>query len=72
MEARRLRLQADVKVGVSLGGGLESSTVAGMVSQLHQGGEKVGHDVMTGCFGVAFDESGNLLKFTFPNKEADG
>ena len=59
LEAIKVRLRADVKVGVALSGGIDSSVVAGMVNHLIQEGEQVGSDAITerlSCFGVAFDE----------------
>ena len=59
LEAIRIRLRADVKVGVALSGGIDSSVVAGMVKHLIRDGEKVGSDAVNerlSCFAVAFDE----------------
>ena len=70
LEAIKVRLRADVKVGVALSGGIDSSVVAGMVNHLIREGEKVGSDAITerlSCFGIAFDadsgfdESGKSL-----------
>lgn len=62
LDAIRVRLRADVKVGVALSGGLDSSVVAGMVNHLIREGEQVGGDAVTeklSCFCIAFDaESG--------------
>ena len=58
LEAIRIRLRADVKVGVALSGGIDSSVVAGMVNHLIREGEQVGSDNVTerlSCFGIAFD-----------------
>lgn len=65
LEAVRLRLCADVPVGVFLSGGLDSSAIAGMVAHLvrHEGA-KIGNDASSKasrieCFTVQFDkESG--------------
>lgn len=72
LDAIKVRLRADVKVGVALSGGIDSSVVAGMVNHLIHQGEHVGSDTITerlSCFGVAFDEdsgfdeSGQYLSF---------
>ena len=58
-DAVKVRLRADVKVGVSLSGGIDSSVVAGMICQMMKEGEAVGGDKVVDkltCFGIAFDE----------------
>lgn len=45
LEAVRLRLHADVPIGIYLSGGLDSSAVAGMVAHLiKEEGAKLGND----------------------------
>lgn len=59
LDAIKIRLRADVKVGVALSGGIDSSVVAGMVNHLIREGEQIGGDKITerlSCFGIAFDE----------------
>ena len=59
LDAIRVRLRADVKIGIALSGGIDSSVVAGMVNHLLREGEKIGGEAVTkklSCFGVAFDE----------------
>jgi asparagine synthase (glutamine-hydrolysing) len=69
LESVKLRLRADVKVGVYLSGGLDSSAIAGMTAYLIKQGELLGNDAsgdiskMT-CYTIRFgkdtgvDESG--------------
>jgi len=60
LEAVRLRLRADVPVGIYLSGGIDSSVIAGMVTHLvKEQGAKLGNDKETDrvtCFSIAFDE----------------
>lgn len=60
IDSVRLRMRADVKVGIYLSGGIDSSAIAGIVSHLvRTEGAKIGQDKRNdgiSCFTVAFDE----------------
>ncbi|KAL6713362.1 hypothetical protein ACLMJK_008827 [Lecanora helva] len=74
LDAIRVRLRADVKVGVALSGGIDSSVVAGMVSHLIQEGEKIGSDALTeklSCFGVSFDEGSGFDESATADRTAE-
>lgn len=64
LQAVRVRLRADVPVGIYLSGGIDSSVIAGMVTHLvREEGEKIGSkDATSGirCFSVAFDAASGL------------
>lgn len=65
IDAVRVRLRADVPVGVCLSGGLDSSTVAGVTAHLIKEGTKLGSDSdptpsSMKCFTVQYDETSGL------------
>jgi asparagine synthase (glutamine-hydrolysing) len=61
LEAVRLRLRADVPVGIYLSGGIDSSSIAGMVTHLvKEQGIKAGSQSLKDkvcTFTIAFDET---------------
>ena len=64
LDAVRLRLRADVPVGVYLSGGVDSSAVAGMMCHLFkEQGKRMGIEKelerMT-CFTIGFDEASGM------------
>lgn len=74
IDSIRQRLRADVKVGVSLSGGIDSSIVAGIVNHLIREGAQVGSDPVTerlSCFGIAFDEDSGFDESVTANRTAD-
>ncbi|KAL4732896.1 nucleophile aminohydrolase [Aspergillus similis] len=77
LESVRLRLRADVDVGIYLSGGLDSSAIAGMAKYLLQQGKPLGRDTSgdiskMSCYTIRFgegsgvDESGIKKTFLHP------
>ncbi|KAK5265284.1 hypothetical protein LTR96_009186 [Exophiala xenobiotica] len=74
IDAIKARLRADVKVGVSLSGGIDSSVVAGVVNHLLREGHQIGSESENerlSCFGIAFDEDSGFDESSTANRTAD-
>lgn len=75
LEAIRIRLRADVPVGIYLSGGIDSSVIAGMVTHLvKERGERMGNEHETeriSCFSIAFDEDSGFDESAIANRTAD-
>jgi asparagine synthase (glutamine-hydrolysing) len=75
LEAIKLRLRADVPIGIYLSGGIDSSVIAGMVTHLvkEQGitmGSAPANERVC-CFSIAFDEESGFDESSIANRTAD-
>lgn len=75
LESIRLRLRADVPVGIYLSGGIDSSAIAGMVKHLvKEQGVKLGIQGATeriSCFSIAFDKESGFDESSIASRTAE-
>lgn len=75
LEAVRIRLRADVPIGIYLSGGIDSSALAGIVTHLvKEQGVSVGSADLkerVTCFSIAFDEDSGFDESAIANRTAD-
>ena len=75
LDSIKLRLRADVPVGVYLSGGIDSSVIAGMITHLvKEQGERMGnshaHNERVSCFGIAFGEDSGYDESSIADRTA--
>ncbi|KAI8310542.1 Amidase chyE [Colletotrichum sp. SAR11_59] len=75
VDAVKLRLRADVPVGIYLSGGIDSSVVAGITTKLvHEGGVKLGNQDATKritCFTIQFPEASGFNEADIADRTAE-
>ncbi|KEQ78711.1 asparagine synthase [Aureobasidium pullulans EXF-150] len=75
LDAIKIRLRADVPVGIYLSGGIDSSVIAGMVTHLvKEQGISMGSANATdrvSCFSIAFDEESGFDESAIANRTAE-
>ncbi|KAL8764776.1 MAG: hypothetical protein Q9209_007885 [Squamulea sp. 1 TL-2023] len=74
LDAVRVRLQADVPVGIHLSGGIDSAVIAGMAKHLLDKGDvKLGSDGehQLRCLGIAFDKGSGYDESVIAQNTAD-
>ncbi|KAL4995558.1 hypothetical protein BDV10DRAFT_187985 [Aspergillus recurvatus] len=76
LESVKVRLRADVKVGIYLSGGIDSSAIAGMTKYLIQQGELLGSDASgdiskMSCYTIRFGEGSGVDESDVAQRTAD-
>ncbi|KAL3473504.1 hypothetical protein BJX99DRAFT_197526 [Aspergillus californicus] len=76
LESVKLRLRADVEVGIYLSGGLDSSAIAGMTAHLIEQGELLGNDASgeiskMSCYTIRFGKDSGVDESDIAQRTAD-